>query len=73
MDKNLLFERVKTAIHSSTKTPKYMAVSTVRLASVFDVSPAEIEQGLNELVQEGKLQRGTAEQRPSVTVYMLPA
>ena len=72
MEKERLFQRVQSMIMSSSKNPKYMSVSTVKIADIFGVKPAEIEQGLQELVDEGRLQRSKLTEPPHNEIYLLP-
>jgi len=72
MDKEKLFHRIKTSIISSTKEPKYVTLSTVKLADIFESSPNEIDQILQEFVQEGKLKKDTLPEPPKFEIYMLP-
>ncbi|MEH7884949.1 hypothetical protein V7654_11590 [Bacillus sp. JJ1609] len=72
MDKNLLFQRVQTMIQSSTKRPKYMTVSTVKVADIFGVKPEEVEMGLEELVAEGYLKQSKLDSPPYHDIFLLP-
>lgn len=72
MDKNELLKRVQTMIKSSTKRPKQMTVSTVKVADIFGVSPEEIQKGLEELVADGYLKQSKLETPPFHEVYLLP-
>lgn len=72
MDKNLLLQRVQTMIQSSTKRPKYMTVSTVKVADIFGVKPEEVEEGLEELVAEGYLKQSKLDSPPYHNIYLLP-
>ncbi|WP_449621073.1 hypothetical protein [Robertmurraya sp. Marseille-Q9965] len=73
MDKEQLFQRVENMIISSTKIPKYVSFSTVKMADLFGVDHREIEQGINELIQEGRLERSHIPELPAYEVYMLPS
>lgn len=72
MDKNQLLNRVKSMIQSSTKNPKYMTISTVKIADIFGVKPEEIESGINELVAEGQLKQSKLKTPPYHDIYLLP-
>lgn len=72
MDKNLLLQRVHSMIQSSTKRPKYMTVSTVKVADIFGVKPEEVERGLEELVSDGYLKQSKLDSPPYHDIYLLP-
>ncbi|MEH7444922.1 hypothetical protein V7201_21700 [Bacillus sp. JJ1122] len=72
MDKNLLLQRVHSMIQSSTKRPKYMTVSTVKVADIFGVKPEEVERGLEELIAEGYLKQSKLDSPPYHDIYLLP-
>ena len=72
MEKEKLFQRVQSMIISSAKEPKYMSISTVKVADLFGVSPSAIEQGLQELVNEGRLQKSQLTEPPHNDIYLLP-
>ncbi|MGV3487317.1 MAG: hypothetical protein ACO1OC_01855 [Tuberibacillus sp.] len=72
MDKQQLLDRIKNMIVSSTKEPKYISLSTVKLADLFDVEPQEIEKDLKDLVNEGKLKKDVMEGPPHGDIYLLP-
>jgi predicted transcriptional regulator of viral defense system len=72
MDKNELLKRVHTMIQSSTKKPKYMTISTVKVADIFGVKPEEIQMGLEELVTDGYLKRSKLDSPPYHEIYLLP-
>jgi predicted transcriptional regulator of viral defense system len=72
MDKNLLLQRVQSMIQSSTKSPKYMTISTVKVADIFGVNPEEVQQGLEELVEEGYLQQSKLDSPPYHDIFLLP-
>ncbi|GGH86335.1 DNA-binding GntR family transcriptional regulator [Pullulanibacillus pueri] len=72
MDKETLFERIETMIHSSTKRPKHTALSTVKIADLFGVTPKEVEETLHELVSEGRLQKSKLTEPPHSEIYLLP-
>ncbi|MGG0284375.1 hypothetical protein ABEY41_04445 [Peribacillus butanolivorans] len=50
MEKDTLFHRVQTMIISSIKKPKYISISTVKIADLFHVNTEEVERTLLELV-----------------------
>ncbi|PLR79279.1 hypothetical protein CU633_00665 [Bacillus sp. V3-13] len=72
MEKEKLFQRVETMIHSSSKKPKYMSLSTVKMADIFGVNPSDIEQGLVDLVNEGRLRKTKLPDPPYNDIYFLP-
>lgn len=72
MEKERLFQRIQSMIMSSTKKPKYMSISTVKVADIFGVKPFEIEQRLKELVSEGRLKKSKIEEPPHQDIYLLP-
>ncbi|OMP65748.1 hypothetical protein [Domibacillus epiphyticus] len=72
MDKEKLLSRAQSMIMSSSKNPKYMTISTVKTADLFGVDPSEIDQGLNELVKEGRLKKEKMSKPPHHEVYLLP-
>lgn len=72
MDKEKIYQHVESMITSSTKKPKYMSVSTVKMADLYGADPAEIEKNINELVQEGRLVKTNLPEIPNYEVYMLP-
>ena len=72
MDKETVFQRVQSAIISATKEPKYVTVSSVKLADLLGTTPTEIERYIQELVQEGRLKKETLSEPPQFDIYMLP-
>ncbi|MBT2679413.1 hypothetical protein J7E38_10405 [Bacillus sp. ISL-35] len=72
MDKNQLLHRVQTMIQSSAKKPKYMTISTVKVADLFGVKPEEVQKGLNELVEEGYLKQSKLDSPPYHDIFLLP-
>lgn len=72
MDKTLLLQRVQSMIQSSTKRPKYMTVSTVKVADIIGVKPEEVEKGLEELVAEGYLKQSKLDSPPFHDIFLLP-
>jgi DNA-binding transcriptional MocR family regulator len=71
LEKEKLFQRIQSMIMSSTKKPKYMSISTVKVADILGVKTFEIEQGLKELVSEGKLKKSKIEEPPHQEIYLL--
>ncbi|MFU2014967.1 PCI domain-containing protein [Peribacillus butanolivorans] len=72
MEKDTLFHRVQTMIISSTKKPKYISLSTVKIADLFHVNTGEVERTLLELVNEGRLQKKNLSEPPHYEIYLLP-
>ncbi|WP_442599784.1 hypothetical protein [Neobacillus sp. D3-1R] len=72
MDKERLYERVHSMITSSTKDPKYISISTVKVADLFGVKHNEVEQGLQDLVNEGRLKKLKMTDPPHFDMYLLP-
>ncbi|MBT2757761.1 hypothetical protein J7E71_17900 [Mesobacillus foraminis] len=71
METEKLFQRIQSMIISSTKKPKYMSISTVKVADILGVEPFEIEQGLKELVSEGRLKKSKSGEPPYQEIYFL--
>jgi predicted HTH transcriptional regulator len=72
LDKETVFQRVQSAIISATKEPKYVTVSSAKLADLLGTTPPEIERYIQELVQEGRLKKETLSEPPQFDIYMLP-
>ncbi|KIY22786.1 MULTISPECIES: hypothetical protein [Mesobacillus] len=72
MDTNQLLQRVQTMIQSSAKKPKYMTISTVKVADLFGVKPEEIQKGLDALVEEGYLKQSKLDSPPFHDIFLLP-
>ena len=72
MDKETVFQQVQSAIISVTKEPKYVSLSSVKLADLLGMTPIEIEQYIQELVQDGRLKKETLSESPQYEIYMLP-
>ncbi|MDQ0220624.1 hypothetical protein ELQ35_05775 [Peribacillus cavernae] len=72
MDMEKLFQRIHTMIMSSAKSPKNMSISSVKVADIFGVSPGEIEKGLQELVDAGRVSKITMTESPNYATYQLP-
>ncbi len=72
MDKNQLLHRVQSMIQSSTKRPKHMTISTVKVADIFGVKPEEVQKGLEELVQEGYLKQSRLDSPPYHDIFLMP-
>ncbi|GGE50548.1 hypothetical protein GCM10011391_31660 [Pullulanibacillus camelliae] len=73
MNKEVLYERIHTMIQSSTKRPKYMALSTVKLADLLGEDVHEVENTIQEFVKEGRLQKSELTEAPHSVVYSLPS
>lgn len=72
MVKEELYQRIQSAIISSTKEPKYVTLSSVKLADILETTSAEIERFVEELIQEGRLKKETLPDPPQFDMYMLP-
>ncbi|MDP4162146.1 MAG: hypothetical protein Q8906_02630 [Bacillota bacterium] len=72
MEKEELFTHIRSMIISSTKKPKQMAISSVKMADLFGVSSSQIQEGLNQLLSEGRLQKKRLDKPPFHEVFMLP-
>ncbi|RFU67694.1 hypothetical protein D0469_14215 [Peribacillus saganii] len=72
MDKDKLFQRAHSMIMSSSKNPKQMTISTVKLADILGVEFSEVDRGLRELVEEGRLQKERMTEPPHHDLYFLP-
>ena len=72
MDKETVFQQVQSAIISVTKEPKYVSLSSVKLADLLGTAQTEIERYIQELVQEGRLKKETLSEPPQYDIYMLP-
>lgn len=72
MDKDTLYQRVHSMIISSAKKPKYTAISTVKIADLFSVKPEDVEQMLQELVNDGRLNKSKRNDPPNYEIYLLP-
>lgn len=72
MDKNQLLHRVQSMIQSSSKRPKYMSISTVKVADIFGVNPEEVQKGLDELVEEGYLKQSKLDSPPYHDIFLIP-
>lgn len=72
MEKEKLFQRVQSMIMSSSKKPKYMSISTVKVADILDLKHDEVERGLQQLVNEGSLRKSKMTEPPYNDVYLLP-
>jgi hypothetical protein len=73
LDKGSMFDYFVTMIRSSTRDPKFMSISTVKVADILGVEPKVIEQNLAAFVKEGKLQKSTLQVPPHEDIYMLPS
>ncbi|XJZ25664.1 PCI domain-containing protein [Bacillota bacterium Lsc_1132] len=72
MEKEKLYQYIRGMIISSTKSPKYMTISTVKVANLLDLSVSEVEQTLKEFVESGKLRSSKLETPPFHEIYLLP-
>jgi len=72
MDKELLFERIKEMITNSTKNPKYISFSSVKMADILGVRKSEIDKWVQELLAEGRLKKSKLQDPPSFDIYLLP-
>jgi hypothetical protein len=72
LEKENLYQYVHTMITSSTNRPKYMSISTVKVADLLGIPVSEVETGLHELVMEGRLQTSKLDQPPNCEIYLLP-
>ena len=72
MDKETVFQQVQSAIISVTKEPKYVSLSSVKLADLLGMTPTGIDRYIQELVQEGRLKKETLSEPPQYEIYMLP-
>ncbi|PZE19728.1 hypothetical protein CBW46_017265 [Paenibacillus xerothermodurans] len=67
-----MLDYFQTMIRSSTRNPKFMSISTAKVADIMGVQPSDIEQQLNEFVQEGKLVKDKLTVPPYEEIYLLP-
>jgi DNA-binding transcriptional MocR family regulator len=72
MEKDQLYQRIKAMITSSTKKPKYVSLSTVKLADILNTNISNVEQNLQELVKEGQLLKSKLTEPPNHDIYLLP-
>lgn len=72
MEKEILYQRVHNMIISSAKSPKYTALSTVKIADLFGVKPEDVEKTLQELINEGRLNKSKLTDSPNYEIYLLP-
>jgi hypothetical protein len=72
MKKEILYSRIHSMIMSSAKSPKYMSISSAKLAQLWDMRMEDIEEGLQELLQEGKIIKKTLAEPPKYEYYLLP-
>ncbi|PLT32579.1 hypothetical protein [Bacillus sp. V5-8f] len=72
MDTEKLYQRVHSMIMSSSKAPKYMSISPVKVADIFGVKPGEVEKGLQELVDSGRLTKSKLDYPPHNVIYQIP-
>lgn len=71
MEKEELYRRVCAMITSSTKKPKHVSLSSVKLADLLETSSMEIEKNLQELIKEGKLKKAQLAEPPHYEIYLL--
>ncbi|MED1203483.1 hypothetical protein [Heyndrickxia acidicola] len=72
MDKEKLYKQVHGMIISSTKEPKYSAISTVKVADLLNEEIDVVEHTLQELVEEGRLKKSRLNDPPNYEIYLLP-
>ncbi|MFD0049967.1 hypothetical protein ACFVHQ_11610 [Actinomycetes bacterium NPDC127524] len=72
MDQEILYSRMHSMIMSSAKNPKYMSISSAKLAQLWDMRMEDIEEGLKELLEEGRLIKKTLAEPPNYEYYLLP-
>ncbi|PLR66360.1 hypothetical protein [Bacillus sp. UMB0893] len=72
MEKEKLYQRVHAMIISSSKIPKYTAISTVKIADLFNEKLEDVEKTLDELVNEGRLNKSKLTNSPFYEIYLLP-
>ncbi|MFB5284609.1 MULTISPECIES: PCI domain-containing protein [Peribacillus] len=72
MEKENLYQHVRSMIVSSTHQPKYMSISPVKVADLFGISTVEVEHALQEFVEEGRLKTSKLEGPPNCDIYLLP-
>lgn len=72
MEKEKLYQYVQTMITSSTHRPKYMSISTVKVADLLGIPVGEVENDLHELVMEGRLKTSKLDQPPYCEIHLLP-
>jgi hypothetical protein len=71
LEKESLFQYVQTMITSSTNRPKYMSISSVKVADLLGIPVSDVENGLHELVMEGRLQTSKLNHPPNCEIYLL--
>ncbi|PLR95325.1 hypothetical protein CVD19_14610 [Bacillus sp. T33-2] len=59
-------------IAASSKKPKYMSISIVKVADLLGEKPSVIEERLQELVTEGSLVKSKLTDPPYHEIYLLP-
>ena len=72
MEREKLYNYILGMIQSSTKSPKYMTISTVKVANLLDLQVSEVEQALKDFVASGKLRSSKLEKPPYHEIYFLP-
>jgi DNA-binding transcriptional MocR family regulator len=71
LEKEDLYQYIRSMITSSTHQPKFMSISTVKVADLLGISISQVESCLNELIEDGRLTTSKLEQPPYKEVYML--
>ena len=59
-------------IISSTKQPKYTAISSVKIADLLNAKLEDVEKNLQELVNENRLNKSHLPDPPNYEIYSLP-
>jgi hypothetical protein len=72
LDKERLYHYIRSMIESSTKKPKYMSISTVKVANLLGFTEGEVEKSLYDFVSEGRLKKTKLEYPPFHDIYLLP-
>ncbi|NHM31173.1 hypothetical protein [Neobacillus terrae] len=72
MEKEELYQHVYSMIMSSSKKPKYMTISSVKVANLYGTKHEEVEKGLQQLVEEGRLEKSSMDKPPYHDIYLLP-
>lgn len=71
LEKEKLYHYIHSVISSSTKNPKAMSISSVKVAVLLDIPVSAIEQALQEFVSEGRLKTAKLDAPPHHDVYFL--
>ncbi len=72
MEREKLYTYIHGMITSSTKSPKSMTISTVKVANLLDLPVSEVEQALKDFIANGKLRSAKLEKPPYHEIYLLP-